>query len=147
MIEPTEPTTTPTPSPSRFRYSMRTMFIVTATVGAAMALFIHYGPLPGLIFAAFVVLGSWCYLRGRRRGMAVFAALYVALWVGLQLFGPYTSLRNRIVWVVGTERLREWADEVFANPPPVCNPTHDYWTVTPCLTTSKSIAGNAGQLR
>ncbi|MHB8974870.1 MAG: hypothetical protein ACYC3X_31980 [Pirellulaceae bacterium] len=118
MNETMEYTQTHGKATSGFRFSLRTMFVMMAMVAAAMALFIHYGPLPGLIFAAIVVLGSWCYLRGRRRGMVVFVALYAALWVGLQFFGPYTSLRNRIVWVVGTERLREWADEVFHNLPP-----------------------------
>jgi hypothetical protein len=118
MIEPTEPTTTPIPPPTRFRFTLRTVFIVTATVGAAMALFIHYGPLPGLFFAAFVVLGSWCYLRGKRTGVVSFLVLYVALWVGLQIFGPYTSLRNRIVWVVGTDRLQQWAVDTLGEPSP-----------------------------
>ncbi len=143
MNETFETTQMQTPSPSRFRYSMRTMFVVTATVGAALALFIHYGPAPGLIFAAFVVLGSWCYLRGKSRGMAAIAALYVAVWVGLQLFGPYTSIRNRIVWVVGTERLREWADEVFASPPPVWQSNTRLLDPGTLPDDIKSIAGNA----
>ncbi len=38
--------------------------------------------------------------------------------MALQFFGPYTSLCNRVVWVVGTERLQQWAVEVLDNPPP-----------------------------
>ena len=29
--------------------------------------------------------------------------------VPLQFIAPYTSLRNRVVWAVGTERLQQWA--------------------------------------
>jgi hypothetical protein len=40
------------------------------------------------------------------------------LWLALQLFGPYTSLRNRVIYVVGTERLQQWAMETLDHPPP-----------------------------
>jgi hypothetical protein len=39
-------------------------------------------------------------------------------WLALQLFGPYTSLRNRVIFVVGTERLQQWAIETLDHPPP-----------------------------
>jgi hypothetical protein len=45
-------------------------------------------------------------------------SVFAAFWLALQFFGPYTSLRNRVVWVVGTERLQQWAVEVLDDPPP-----------------------------
>jgi len=65
MIEPTEPTTTQSPSPARFRFTLRTMFIMTATVGGVLALFIPYAGCLGLFFALLVVAAGWSYLSLR----------------------------------------------------------------------------------
>lgn len=118
MIEPTEPTPTLTPSPSRFRFTLRTVFVVMAVVGGVLAVFIPYAGCLGLFFALLVVAAGWSYLRGNTEGAVVCLVVLGVLWLGLQLFGPYTSLRNRVIFVVGTERLQQWAIETLDHPPP-----------------------------
>ena len=44
-------------------------------------------------------------------------AVFLVFWLALQFIGPYTSLRNRVVWGVGTDRLQQWVVEVLDNPP------------------------------
>jgi hypothetical protein len=53
-----------------------------------------------------------------RIGAVGYSAAFAASWLALQFVGPYTGLRNRVVWLVGTERLQQWAVEVLDNPPP-----------------------------
>ncbi len=119
MIEPTEPTTTPIPSPSRFRFTLRTVFVLMAVVGGVLAVFIPYAGCLGLFFALLVVAAGWSYLRGNTKGAVGCLVVLGVLWLALQLFGPYTSLRNRVIFVVGTERLQQWATETLDHPPPV----------------------------
>ena len=45
-------------------------------------------------------------------------AVVAVLWLLLQVLGPYSRLRNRAKWLVGTERLQTWAIEAMRNPPP-----------------------------
>lgn len=104
--------------PARFRFTLRTLFVVMTMVAAAVWLFIHYAKFPGLFFAAVVLFAGWCILRGNRIGATWYLAVLAVAWLALQFFGPFTSLRNRVVWVVGTERLKQWAVEVLDNPPP-----------------------------
>lgn len=108
-------TTTP---PPRFRFTLRTMFVVMTMVAVAVWLFIRYAGFPGFFFAAVMLFAGWCVLRGNRIGAVGYLAVFAAAWLALQFFGPYTSLRNRVVWTVGTERLQQWAVEVLDNPPP-----------------------------
>ena len=88
-------------------------------VAAAVWLFIRYAGLPGMAFGVFVLCSGVFYLRGRRVESLGFLVMFVVAWLALQFFGPYTSLRNRVVWIVGTERLQQWAVEVLDNPSPV----------------------------
>ena len=81
-------------------------------------MFLRYPDCVGLFFAVLVLLGGWCYLRGNRAGAVGHLAILTAFWLALQFFGPYTSLWNRVVWVVGTERLQQWAVKTLDNPPP-----------------------------
>ena len=118
MIEPSEPTTTPTPSTSRFRFTLRTVFVVMAVVGGALAVFNPYAGCLGLFFALLVVAAGWSYLRGNTEGAVICLAVLGGIWLALQLFGTYTSLRNRVIYVVGTERLQQWAVETLDHPPP-----------------------------
>lgn len=107
-----------TATPPRFRFTLRTMFIVVTMVAAAVALALRYPDCVGLFFSALVLLGGWCYLRGNKAGAVGHLAILAAFWLALQFMGPYTSLRNRVVWSVGTERLQQWAVGVLDNPPP-----------------------------
>ncbi|MHB8974869.1 MAG: hypothetical protein ACYC3X_31975 [Pirellulaceae bacterium] len=116
MSEVIEPITTPTQSP--FHFSLRTMFIVMAMVGGALALFIRYFGCCGLFFALLVLLAGSIYLRGNTKGAVGHLAVLAVFWLILQFIGPYTSLRNRVVFVVGTERLQQWAIETLDHPPP-----------------------------
>jgi hypothetical protein len=95
------------------------MFIVMAMVPAALGLLIRYLGCPGLFFATLVLCAGWCYLRGFKAGAVGYLAVFAVFWLALQFIGPYTSLRNRVVWVVGTDRLQQWAVETLDNPPPV----------------------------
>ena len=103
----------------RFRFTLRSMFIATGMVAAAVWLFIRYAGLPGMAFGVFVLCSGVFYLRGRRVESLGFLVMFVVAWLALQFFGPYTSLRNRVVWIVGTERLQQWAVEVLDEPPTI----------------------------
>lgn len=104
---------------ARFRFTTRAMFLGTAMVAMATWLFIQYAGFPGMFFAVTVLSAGWCILRANKAGAVGYLAICGAAWMALQFFGPYTSLRNRAVWVVGTDRLQQWAVEVLDNPPPV----------------------------
>ena len=104
--------------PRRFRFTLRSMFAAMTMVAFAVWLFIRYAGFPSLFFAVVVLSAGWCILRGNRAGAAGCLSVFAAAWLALQFFGPYTSLRNRVVWVVGTERLQQWAVETLDNPPP-----------------------------
>jgi hypothetical protein len=103
--------------PARFRFTLRALFVVVTMVAVALALALRYPDGVGLFLAVLVVLGGWSYLRGNKAGAVGYLAILAAFWLALQSFGPYTSLRNRVVWVVGTERLQQWAVETLDNPP------------------------------
>lgn len=75
-------------------------------------------PVIAPFFALLVVAAGWSYLRGNTEGAVVCLVVLGVLWLALQLFGPYTSLRNRVIFVVGTERLQQWAIETLDHPPP-----------------------------
>jgi hypothetical protein len=107
-----------TETPPRFRFTLRTMFAVVTVVAAAVWLFIRYAGFPGLFFAVVVLCAGWCIMRGKKAGAVGYLAVFAAAWLALQFMGPYTSLRNRVVWIVGTERLQRWAVELLDNPPP-----------------------------
>lgn len=104
--------------PRRFRFTLRTMFVVTAVVALCLGLLIHYGGCAGILLAISVVCFACDYFRGDKAGMVVCVILFATFWIALQFIGPYTSLRNRVVWIVGTERLQQWAVETLDNPPP-----------------------------
>ena len=109
---------TPTDTPPRFRFTLRSMFIVVTMVAVAVTLFVRYPDCIGVFFALLVLLAGWCYLRGNKGGAIGHLAILAAFWLALQFAGPYTSLRNRVVWIVGTERLQQWAVETLDDPPP-----------------------------
>jgi hypothetical protein len=94
------------------------MFIGTAVVGLCIGLLIHYGTCTGIVFSSVVVGFAYCYFRRDKTGMILYVVVYVAFWIALQFIGPYTSLRNRVVWVIGIERLQQWAIEMLDDPPP-----------------------------
>jgi hypothetical protein len=119
MNETSEVTQMQTPSPSRFRFTLRTVFVLMAVVGGVLAVFIPYTGCLGLFFALLIVAAGWSYLRGNTKGAVGCLVVLGVLWLALQLFGPYTSLRNRVIFVVGTERLQQWAIETLDHPPPV----------------------------
>ena len=102
-----------------FHFTLRSMSIAVTMASAAVWLFLRYFGWPGLFFAIMVLSAAWCILRMNRAGAARYLAVFAVAWVALQFFGPYTTLRNRVVWVIGTERLQEWAVEVLDDPPPV----------------------------
>ena len=104
--------------PPRFRFTLRTLFVVMTMVAAVIGLFIRHFDGIGFFFSVLVVLAGWCFIQGNRFGAVVYVTILAAFWLALQFFGPYTSLRNRVVWVVGTERLQQWAVETLDNPPP-----------------------------
>jgi hypothetical protein len=93
------------------------VFVVTTIVAVALGLLAYYPGFAGLFFAVMVLCAGGCYLRGNRFRAVVCLGLLAASWLGMQFFGPYTSLRNRVVWVVGTDRLQEWAVETLDNLP------------------------------
>ncbi len=103
--------------PPRFRFTLRTLFVVMTTVAAVIGLFIRHFDGIGFFFSVLVVLAGWCFIQGNRFGAVVYVTILAVSWLALQSFGPYTSLRNRVVWVVGTERLQQWAVETLDNPP------------------------------
>ena len=111
-------TSTATKPPFRCRFTLRTMFGVMAMAAVAVALFVRYPDCVGLFFATLVLLAGLCYLGGNKAGAVGHLAILAAFWLALQFVGPYTNLRNRVVWVVGTERLQQWAVETLDNPPP-----------------------------
>ena len=108
-----------TKSPRPFRFTMRAMFIALTMAAIAIWLFMEYAGFVGLFFALMVLSAAWCVLRANKAGAAGYLAVFAVAWVALQFFGPYTTFRNRVVWVIGTERLQEWAVEVLNDPPPV----------------------------
>jgi hypothetical protein len=108
-----------TTTPLRFRFNLRAMFIALTMAAGAIWLFMEYAGLVGLFFAITVLSAAWCILRANRAGAAGYLAVFAVAWVALQFFGPYTTFRNRVVWVIGTERFQQWAVEVLDNPPPV----------------------------
>jgi hypothetical protein len=110
---------TSTTSPRRFRFTLWTMFIALTMAASAVWLFMEYAGFVGLFFAITVLSAAWRVLRGNKAEAAGYLAIFAIAWVALQFFGPYTTLRNRVVWVIGTERLQEWAVEVLDDPPPV----------------------------
>lgn len=103
--------------PPRFRFTLRTLFVVMTMVAAVIGLFIRHFDGIGFFFSVLVVLAGWCSIQGNRFGAVVYVTILAVSWLALQSFGPYTSLRNRVVWVVGTERLQHWAVETLDNPP------------------------------
>lgn len=105
-------------SPTRIQFTLRTLFVVVAMVAGAVGLFLRYYGWPGLILGILLLLGGWSYLRGDRRAAVSRLTKLLVFWLALQFLGPYTSLRNRVVWIVGTERLQQWAVQVLDNPPP-----------------------------
>ena len=118
MPAPTSEEDAGKPLRPRFRFTLRTMFAVVTMVAFAVWLFIRYAGFPGVFFAVVVLGAGWCILRGNKGRAVGYLAVFVAAWLTLQFFGPYTSLRNRVVWVVGTERLQQWAVKTLDNPPP-----------------------------
>jgi len=104
--------------PRRFRFTLRKMFVVTAVVALCIGLLIHYGGCVGVLLLAMALCFVYSYFRQDKKGMIVYVVVFTAFWIALQLVGPYTSLRNRVVWVVGTDRLQEWATETLDNLPP-----------------------------
>jgi hypothetical protein len=107
-----------TKHPPRFRFTLRTLFVVMTMVAATIGLFIQYLGCAGIFLASLVLCAGWFYLRGNKMGAVGYLAVLVAFWLALQFVGPYTSLKNRVVWVVGSERLQQWAVETLDNPPP-----------------------------
>jgi len=105
--------------PRRLRFTLWTMFIALTMAASAIWLFMEYAGFVGLFFAITVLSAAWRVLRGNKAEAAGYLAVFAVAWVALQFFGPYTTLRNRVVWVIGTERLQEWAVEVLDDPPPV----------------------------
>ena len=118
MPAPTSEEDAGKPLRPRLRFTLRTMFAVVMMVAFAVWLFIRYAGFPGVFFAVVVLGVGWCILRGNKGRAIGYLAVFVAAWLTLQFFGPYTSLRNRVVWVVGTERLQQWAVKTLDNPPP-----------------------------
>lgn len=104
--------------PRRFRFTLRMMFVVTTAVALSIGLVIRYSSCAGIFMSSMVLCFAYCYLRQRKKGMIAYGAALAAFWVALQLIGPYNSLRNRVVWVIGTERLQQWAVATLDNPPP-----------------------------
>ncbi len=118
MNTSTEETATTSKPPPRFRFTLRTMFVVMAIASVAVMLFVRYVGCIGLIFAILVLEAGWCYLRRDKIRAVGYLAVFLAFWLTMQFVGPYTSLRNRVVWVVGTERLQQWAVDTLDHPPP-----------------------------
>ena len=135
MSEVSEEANTPTQATSPFRFTLRTVFVVMAMVGGALALFIPYAGCLGLFFALLVVAAGWSYLRGNTKGAVGCLVVLGVFWLALQLFGPYTSLRNRVIFVVGTERLQQWAIETLDHPPPADPSGESCWRRTICRKT------------
>lgn len=109
--------TTSLSTEQRFRFTLRSLFIALSLASAAAWLFLRYNGAAGLLFAAAMLLAAWCILRANRVGAAGCLVVFAVAWVALQFFGPYTTLRNRAVWAVGTDRLQQWAVGVLDDPP------------------------------
>jgi len=101
----------------RFRFTLRSLFILMSIVATAAWIFMHYRRDIGFDFAVVVLCAGWCILRSNKIGTAIWLTVFAVGWIAMQFFGPYTSLHNRVVWVVGTERLQQWAVEVLDDPP------------------------------
>ena len=53
------------------------------------------------------------------RGWALtLGVLVLVAWLLVQLFGPYSQLKNRAKWLVGVDRLQSWAVSALENRPP-----------------------------
>lgn len=52
-----------------------------------------------------------------RRWVVIVMLILLLGWLALQLFGPYSSVRNRLVYQVGVDRLQQWAVSVLDDPP------------------------------
>lgn len=104
----------------RYCITPRSLFVALLLAAAAVWLILRYrnNGIIGFFFAAAILSAAWCVLRANRVGAIGWLAVFAVAWVSLQLFGPYTSVRNRVVWVVGTERLQQWAVAVLDDPPP-----------------------------
>ena len=117
MDQATVESDTVTQSPDRLQFTRRTLFVAMARVAGAVGLFLRYYGWHGLLLGVLLVFGGWSYLRGDRRAVVKHLTTLIVFWLLLQFFGPYTSLRNRVVWIVGTDRLQQWAIDVLDNPP------------------------------
>jgi hypothetical protein len=143
---------TPTHSPSQWRFELRTIFILIAVTGWAIALFVHYGQVIGLILATVVVLGAMYYLAGDRAAAIVCIVILVPLWLSLHWLGPdssmrqYRKLRSHIVRTVGTDRLQQWAVELLDSLPRDDSTREFHLNRAAIPTDIRSIAGNTCNL-
>ncbi len=89
------------------------MLLAMGTVLAVVWCFASHGIAIGLIFSMFAyVIVRTVYLGNRWLAISA-TVLCLICWIGLQLFGPYTSLVNRVRWQIGVGRLQTWTISVL----------------------------------
>jgi hypothetical protein len=72
-----------------------------------------------LAFSLFIwVIVRSIYLDKRWVAISV-TILCLICWFGLQFFGPYTSLKNRVRWKIGVERLQTWTVSTLDSHQPI----------------------------
>jgi hypothetical protein len=54
--------------------------------------------------------------RAIRRVVFLIIGIVAVGWLALQFVGPYSTLRNRVMFIIGTARLQEWAVSVLDDP-------------------------------
>jgi hypothetical protein len=103
-----------------------------AAVAIVLSGIVSYGLTSvGVVLSGFAV-GIIISLQRRKYRCAAGLSLGLALlWTALQILGPYTSLKNRVRWQVGTDRLQSWAIESLENPPPLIESTSDMSIIDP----------------
>jgi len=103
----------------RFRFSWRTMFLAMAGTVAVAWLFATNRPMTGLGFSVLIYAIVRSIHLGKRWVAIVASVLCLCCWIGLQFFGPYTSLKNRVRWKIGVERLQEWSVSTLDSHDPI----------------------------
>ncbi len=103
----------------RFRFSLRTMLLAIAAAVAVVWLLASHGFVIGVVFSLFIYVIVRSISLDRRWVAISVTILCLTCWFGLQFLGPYTSLKNRVWWKIGVERLQTWTVSTLDSHQPI----------------------------
>jgi hypothetical protein len=98
---------------------MRMLLAGVASLAFSEFLIDEYGIPAGLVLSACLFLAFVTIYCKRRHAAGACLIAFACLWMALQFVGPYTSLKNRVRFGVGVDRLQHWAIDTLDNPPPL----------------------------